>query len=307
MDQVAALDHARLGRDREEAARHLPGQAPALHAQVGLEPEIEAEPEALVVEEAAEVADARPAGHDHLGRERATGERLGRLDQTFVDRPLLGQPGVEVVLDQRLGGHERLGHLRAQDLLEPEPAVVAEAARRATLAAGRDRDRLRLVLADELGQHLLGRLRVVRRLEEAAELLLGEAGDRHLAQPPLAGVDEDEQVAAADVGPRRRHVLGERVLVELLVDDDPHADAVPAHEVEQEGVAAREPAVANRHLLAERRREGRRRRRFDGDRRGGGESEQPTGDRGREQTAIAGSMHGALGSDRTRHATPRRR
>ena len=37
--------------------------------------------------------------------------------------------------------------------------------------------------------------------------------------------------------------------MKLLVDDDPHADIVPAHHVEEGGVALLEPAFSNFHLL----------------------------------------------------------
>ena len=156
--------------------------------------------------------------------------------------------------------------------------VVREAVRDAAGAADRKGDRLRRVLRDEIGERFRERNRLVRRVEEPLDVLFRVAGDGGADEAGRARVRKDEDVAAADVGARRCHELGERVVVELLGDDDPHADAVGAHHGEQHLVAAREPALADGDLPRHReRRRGRREGLCRGLRRGGSGQEQEDG------------------------------
>ena len=101
-------------------------------------------------------------------------------------------------------------------------------------------------------ERLLGWLRILRGLEEPRLCFLEVAGDGHLPQALLAGVHEDEKVPAARLGDRRGHEGRERIVMELLVDDDPHGDAVPAHHGQQERVLPRQPLLPQGELRGER-------------------------------------------------------
>jgi hypothetical protein len=134
----------------------------------------------------------------------------------------------------------RLG-FGAEGLGEEEIAIVGEGALDASLAADGEADLFGVVLRIERGEDLVGGLGVVRGFEETLDAFFGVSGDGDLAEGLAGrwstGVDEDEDVAVAGVGARRGDVLGEGVVVELFVDDDPHVDVVAAHHVEQRGVA----------------------------------------------------------------------
>ncbi len=130
--------------------------------------------------------------------------------------------------------------------------VVGDAALDAAPGAVAEGDLLGLVLLVEFGQHFIGGARFVGRLEKLLQILFREAGDRDLAQSLVAGVDEDEVVAVAGVRARRRDVLGERVVVEFFVDDDPHVDAVRAHHGEESFRDASRATVRARRAAATR-------------------------------------------------------
>jgi hypothetical protein len=87
----------------------------------------------------------------------------------------------------------------------------------------------------------------LKRVQRSA--ILRVPRDRDLPQASLPCIDEDEDVAVACIRPRRGHELGEWIVVELLVHDDPHADAVRPHHGEDQRVALVQPGVADRHLL----------------------------------------------------------
>ncbi len=168
--------------------------------------------------------------------------------------------------------------------------------------------------ATRSGSALASGDRLVRRVEEPLHVLFRVADDGGSDEAGRAGVGEDEDVAAADVGARRGDELGERVVVELLGDDDPHADAVGAHHGEEHLVAAREPAFADGDLPGHRER--RRRRRGGlcrGLRRGGsGQEQEEGGSRGAAPgvAARAGSSshpHLALAFCLRGHSTASRR
>ncbi len=80
-------------------------------------------------------------------------------------------------------------------------------------------------------------------------MLLGVAGEGDALQPGGAGIDEDEEVAIADIRPRRRDVGDDRILVELLGGDDPHRDAVAAEHRQERVVPSLQPAFAEGDLL----------------------------------------------------------
>ena len=64
-------------RDGEETARGFGGHSLALHAQVGLEPGVDAIAPHLVIEPAAHVADGRFPRRDYFVRGRALGDEVG--------------------------------------------------------------------------------------------------------------------------------------------------------------------------------------------------------------------------------------
>ena len=96
---------------------------------------------------------------------------------------------------------------------------------------------------------ILGGGRVDGRLEESRDVLFPVPRCGDLAESGLAGVHEDEDVPAARVGTGGRDVLREWIVVKLLVDDDPHADAVATHHRKEHLVPLLEPLVANVDLL----------------------------------------------------------
>ena len=71
-------------------------------------------------------------------------------------------------------------------------------------------------------------------------------------KPGSPGIYEDEEVTVPGVGPRRRDVGRERVVVELFVHHDPHRDVVLAHHRQDGGVPLLEPRLADDHLLRRR-------------------------------------------------------
>jgi hypothetical protein len=165
-------------------------------------------------------------------------------------RSLGGQARVQQLVQQRRRRHEARRPLRAQHLGQPTLAVVRERARVPARAADAQGDAAGLVALDQRAQRLRRRQRLGgRRVEERREMLLGEAGDGVLLEPLGTGVDEHEPVAIAGVGPRRRDLVHGGVVVELLVGEDPHADAVGAHHGQQQGMTLRQPGLARRELL----------------------------------------------------------
>ena len=161
---------------------------------------------------------------------------------------LLDRARIDVLLDQRFGRHHALRRFGPQAFEQKDISIVGEASGDSPGAADAQGDRLRLVPCDERRQHLRGGRRLFRRLEEPLHRLLGVARDGDPLQPGVAPVDEHEDVPASDIGAGRRHQPRERVVVELLVDDDPHADAVRTHHRQQQLIAMGEPALAHLDL-----------------------------------------------------------
>ena len=251
---VAGLDDRGLRGDGQEPSRGAAGRAAALHAQVGLEPRHEARGMRLRVEPSPDVADRGAPWRDDLVRQRAARQELRPLDQQCVVRPLVGQARVEQFFDQRLGRHDGLGGLRADRLHDELIGVVREAARDAAAAADSQCNRRGGVLGDQAGQRLALCRGLARRLEVPLDVLFRVPGEGHPREAPLAGVGEHEDVAPPDVRARRGDERGHRIVVELLVDDQPHPDLPRAHHAQQHLVASREPALADRDLAGHRQR-----------------------------------------------------
>ena len=89
-------------------------------------------------------------------------------------------------------------------------------------------------------------------LEEPFHALLAVSRDREFLQSRLAPVDEDEQVPVAAIRARRRDELGQRIVVEFLVDYDPHPDGVLPHHGKDHPVPLNQPAFANPNLFGPR-------------------------------------------------------
>ena len=224
------------------------GPAAPLQAQVGLEPGPEPEAGRLAEKPHPDLADGRLAGLDDFVRQGPAGQRLGRPDQGRVVLELLRDAGVEIVLDQGGGAHEILLGLGAEVLDEPLVGIVGQAPGDAAPAADGQRDPGRPIPVQPFLQGLdpgpaLG------RFEKALDALLGVPGDGQLLQALLPGVEKSEDIPVPDVGAGRGDVLGQRVLVEFLADDDPRADPVPPQEGQDHLVPLPEPAFADLELL----------------------------------------------------------
>ena len=257
VQQIAALDQHLLGSDSEEPSRELPRAALALHAHVGLEPGPVAQLGQAIVEKASHLADRGPARHDHLVGKRAPGQLFRRRAKLRIRFALLGKPGIEILLDERPRRDEARLHPWPQGVGEEfvggfRQAARDAAARPVVLWLDRQSDGARIVSRDYRLDALLHLAELLRRLEEAHEVVLGVSGDGVPLEAPGARVGEDEEVAPTRVRPRRSDVLRDGVVVEFLVHHDPHRDPVPPHHLQEEGVALLEPAFAHRDLARER-------------------------------------------------------
>jgi hypothetical protein len=216
-----------------------------------LEPGADAGGPEHVVQCPAHVPHGRGARGDDLGREGAPHDLLGHGDAGAVVLQLLGQARVEVFGGESLGAREACGGVRAHRLGEEQVGVMSECARLSAAPADAERDRARLVSLPEPTQGRPGRQRFGRRgLEEPREVLLGVAGDRELLEALRAGVDEDEDVPVAGVRARRGDLRHDRVVVELLVDHDPHRDLVRPHHRKEPFVLGAQPLLPHGDLLA---------------------------------------------------------
>jgi hypothetical protein len=122
--------------------------------------------------------------------------------------------------------------------------IVGQAPGHAAPTADPQRDRLGLEPVEPLAERFGARARG-RNVEKPLDIFLAVPRDGELLQPGLARVDKDKDIPIAAVGARRRDELGQRVVVEFFVDDDPHADVIPPHERQDHLVALRQPAFAH--------------------------------------------------------------
>ena len=113
-----------------------------------------------------------------------------------------------------------------------------------------DPDDLGVALLDDLAQALP--LPVVRRGDDGVQPLVVEPPDRQALDTFLATIEEHEDRPPARRKSReRRHRSEDRVVVVLARDDDPHVDALTAHERRQHRVEAiRYPPIHVPRLLA---------------------------------------------------------
>jgi hypothetical protein len=223
----------------------LSGTPSPLHAKVGLN-RVRTPVRPIVVEPVADVPDGRRPRGDFAGQRGA--QSLGDGDGAVV-MPISRARARGVPLDEIRRAEVSGFRLLAHHLREQQVAVVREAPLHAAAPANPDPDAAREVGGIELAEDLLRGPWLDRRFEVLAQPLFGEAGDRDAPQPLLARVDEYEVVAPAGVRPRRRYVLRERIVMKLLVDDDPHVDLVAPHHREQHLVARFEPPFADGELL----------------------------------------------------------
>ena len=164
---------------------------------------------------------------------------------------LLGQPGIEHVLDETGGGDEAGLRFRAQRVGQEQVTVVGEAAVVAAGSADVEPDGggiIALHQRSKPGSGVLDAAGVAgrrKRLEEAAIVLRGAPVVGVGREPVLAGIHEHHDIAPARVAQGRGDELGDRVGVEFLAHHDPHLDSVFTHLFEQQGPFAGEPVEAD--------------------------------------------------------------
>ena len=72
---------------------------------------------------------------------------------------------------------------------------------------------------------------------------------REALETRVPGIDEDVQVKTRDIGQVRCDLLGGRIVVEFVVDDDPHVYAMLPHHLQQVAVLLFEPLYPNVVLI----------------------------------------------------------
>jgi hypothetical protein len=89
------------------------------------------------------------------------------------------------------------------------------------------------------------------RLEQARMIGVRTPEAREARQPGIAGIDEQVQLAPADIDQVGGDVLGGRIVVELMVDDDPGSHTMLSHHLQQKLMPPLEPLYAQFILLSD--------------------------------------------------------
>ncbi len=126
MDHVTALDGYALRGNRQKAARGGLAQPRALHPQVGLEPGAHPTGPQRVIQPLPHITYTCFAGDDDFIGERAFGQAFRESHGACVVVELLGDPGVEVLLDEIGGTHHTLLTFRAQQVHDVDVSVPCE-------------------------------------------------------------------------------------------------------------------------------------------------------------------------------------